>query len=72
MISFACENCSSAYKLSDEYAGKRVRCKKCDHVILVKAPAAVEGSMPDFHSLFSALAEEERSAPTLHDSMIGA
>lgn len=72
MISFACEKCSTAYNLADEYAGKRVRCKKCNHVIAVKAPAAADESMPDFNSLFTALAEEERSAPTLADSMMGA
>ncbi len=71
MITFACKKCGSTYKLSDEYAGKRVRCKKCSHVIEIKAAAAVDESMPDFDSLFTALAEEERSAPTLADSMVG-
>ncbi len=73
MITFACEKCDSKYKLADEYAGKRVRCKKCSHVMLVPSPVStVDENMPDFDALFTALAEEERKAPTLEDSMVGA
>ena len=70
MIEFKCEKCESLYKVKDECAGKQVRCKKCGHVTQI---ATVEpyGVMPDFDSLFTALAEEERRAPTLEDSMMG-
>ncbi len=32
MIQFKCEGCNEKYTVPDEYAGKKVRCKKCDHV----------------------------------------
>ena len=70
MIEFKCEKCGSLYKVKDEYAGKQVRCKKCGHVTHIEA-VETDFSMPDFDSLFSALAEEERRAPTLEDSMMG-
>ncbi len=70
MIEFKCEKCGSLYKVKDEYAGKQVRCRKCGQVTLIQAAAADE-IMPDFNSLFTALAEEERRAPTLEDSMMG-
>lgn len=69
MIEFKCEKCESLYKVKDEFAGKQVRCKKCGHVTPI--PAAESDVMPDFDALFSALAEEERRAPTLEDSMMG-
>ena len=70
MIEFKCQKCDSLYKVKDEYAGKQVRCKKCGHVTLIEA-IETDSVMPDFDSLFSALAEEERRAPTLEDSMMG-
>ena len=30
MIQFKCQGCNKAYNVPDEYAGKKVRCKKCD------------------------------------------
>lgn len=71
MIEFKCKKCGSVYKVKDEYAGKQVRCKKCGQVTLIEAAAPEETVMPDFDALFTALAEEERRAPTLDDSMIG-
>ena len=72
MIEFKCEKCGSLYKVKDEYAGKQVRCKKCGRVTQITATAPdSDNIMPDFDSLFSALAEEERRAPTLEDSMLG-
>ena len=64
MIELNCLNCNSLYTLGDDYAGKRVRCRKCSHVITVGKPPAEE-TMPDFNALFTALAEQEREAPTL-------
>ena len=71
MLEFECAKCGSHYKLSDEYAGKRVGCRKCGHVFLVEQTPPIDKSMPDFDSLFTALAEEERQAPTLEDTMTG-
>lgn len=33
MVTFKCKQCGQKYRLGDEYAGKRVRCKKCSAVI---------------------------------------
>lgn len=70
MIEIKCTKCDSLYKVKDEYIGKQVRCKKCGELIHIEAPM-VDDIMPDFDALFTALAEEERSAPTLADSMMG-
>ena len=43
-IKFACPECSSAYKVPDKYAGKRIRCKKCDAKIRV--PSESVASLP--------------------------
>ena len=71
MLEFECEKCGNHFKLSDEYAGRHVGCKKCGHVFLVGKIPLVDENMPDFDSLFTALAEEERRAPALEDSMMG-
>ena len=71
MIECKCIKCNRIYTLSDDYAHKHVRCKKCGYVIVVENIPTNE-TMPDFNSLFTALAEQERQAPTLEDSRIGA
>lgn len=43
-IKFACPECSSAYKVPDKYAGKRIRCKKCEAKIRV--PSESVASLP--------------------------
>ena len=38
-MKFACESCQAQYMISDEKvgpAGVRVRCKKCQHINLIK------------------------------------
>ena len=32
MIQFKCTNCGQGFNVPDKYAGKRVKCKKCDQV----------------------------------------
>jgi Suppressor of fused protein (SUFU) len=39
-ISIACEKCGFRYKLKDELAGKKVKCKECQAVFVVPQPAA--------------------------------
>jgi MoxR-like ATPase len=46
MIKVTCK-CGKAYKLSDEQAGKKVRCKKCKEVLEVPAPGAAEEAAPE-------------------------
>ncbi|MCA8921548.1 MAG: FHA domain-containing protein [Planctomycetes bacterium] len=43
-IKFACPECSSAYKVPEKYAGKRIRCKKCEAKIRV--PSETVASLP--------------------------
>ena len=31
MFKFNCEGCGKKYKVEDDWAGKFVKCKKCDH-----------------------------------------
>ncbi len=45
-IEFACE-CGKAYKVADQYAGKRTKCTACGQPVLVPAPAAAEESAED-------------------------
>lgn len=41
-----CEQCGKAYRVGDEHAGKRVRCKACQAVINIPTPAAVIAPPP--------------------------
>lgn len=38
-IDITCEKCSNTSKVPDNLVGKKIRCKKCQNVIAVKAPA---------------------------------
>jgi len=40
-ISIACEKCGFRYKLKDELAGKKVKCKECQTVFVVPQPIAL-------------------------------
>lgn len=44
MIQFQCQ-CGKQYKVSEEYAGKKVRCKKCSDTIRVPSPEKEELSL---------------------------
>jgi predicted Zn finger-like uncharacterized protein len=44
MIEVACPKCAKQYRLADELAGKRVRCKDCGETITVPQPATVGAS----------------------------
>ena len=37
-ISMNCPQCDEAYTLADRQAGKKVRCKTCEHVFVVEEP----------------------------------
>jgi predicted Zn finger-like uncharacterized protein len=69
MIKFSCSECSRAYRVSDEYAGKRVRCKGCNHVNLIPAPERSDvgsgDSIAAFNNLLQELSKAEKSAPTV-------
>ncbi len=69
MIKFSCSNCSQAYRVSDEYAGKRVRCKGCNHINTIPQPetdtAGSGDSIAAYNNLLQELLKAEKQAPTV-------
>ena len=69
MIKFSCSNCSQAYRVSDEYAGKRVRCKSCNHINTIPQPeddmVGSGDSIAAFNNLLQELSKVEKTAPTV-------
>lgn len=69
MIKFNCSHCSQAYRVSDEYAGKRVRCKSCNHINTIPQPAddmvGSGDSIAAFNNLLQELSKAEKTAPTV-------
>ncbi|MCF7957256.1 MAG: hypothetical protein K9M57_02275 [Phycisphaerae bacterium] len=77
MIEFKCDKCNHPYKVSDEHAGKKIRCKKCGHRAQVPAvPSssdsfhdtvqyAKDGITPVFDEIFNELLKQEQNAPTV-------
>ncbi len=75
MIEFKCDKCKHPYKVSEEHAGKRIRCKKCTHGVKVpKAPSnedsfhdtveyEKDGVTPIFDDIFMELLRHEQTAP---------
>ena len=50
-IVFSCDSCQQNYRVGDEMAGKRVRCKKCSAVMTVPSPAPVAAEAEPFAAL---------------------
>lgn len=77
MIVFKCSKCSHEYKVADEYAGKRARCKSCENINTIPAPEKpkpkAEAHRPlscgdtvaAFNNLLQELLHQEKTAPTL-------
>lgn len=69
MIKFTCSNCAQSYRVSDEYAGKRVRCKACNHVNTIPTPEPEpvdkEDSITAYNNLLLELSKAEKQAPTV-------
>jgi predicted Zn finger-like uncharacterized protein len=69
MIKFTCSNCAQSYRVSDEYAGKRVRCKSCNHINTIPTPtpavADSEDSITAYNNLLLELSKAEKQAPTV-------
>ena len=40
MIQFKCTNCGQSFNVPDKYAGKRVKCKKCEQVNAIPNPTS--------------------------------
>ena len=69
MIKFDCSKCGHSYRVSDQYAGKRVRCRECTTVNTVPAPEPQKVSCGDSVAAFNDLLQEllkcEQQAPAL-------
>ena len=69
MIGFDCCKCEHSYRVPDQYAGKRVRCKECGEINLIPS-AEVEkvgcgDSVANLNGLLQELSEFEKQAPAL-------
>lgn len=69
MIKFSCSECGQSYRVSDEYAGKRVRCKGCSQVNTIPQPESDTvgsgDSIAAYNNLLKELSEVEKTAPTV-------
>lgn len=69
MIKFNCTSCGQSYRVSDEYAGKRVRCKECNTVNAIPSPEAGPTGSGDsvtaYNNLLQELSKYEKTAPSL-------
>ena len=69
MIRFECCKCGHGYRVSDQYAGKRVRCKECGEINLIPSveleTVGCGDSVANLNSLLLELSEYEKQAPGL-------
>lgn len=69
MIKFSCSECGQAYRVSGEYAGKSVRCKRCRQINTIpqheKDGLGSGNSLIAYDNLLRELAEDEKTAPAL-------
>ncbi len=69
MIKFDCTKCGHSYRVSDEYVGKRVRCKECSTVNKISAPEPEKvgcgDSVAAYNNLLQELLKCEQQAPSL-------
>ena len=69
MIKFDCSKCRHSYKVSEEYAGKRVRCKECSTVNTIPAAerelVGCGDSIAAYNKLLQELSKFEKQAPAL-------
>ena len=71
MIKFSCSNCEQGYRVSDDYAGKKVRCKGCQTVNTIPKPEAAKpevgcgDSIAAYNNLLQELSKYEQQAPPM-------
>lgn len=69
MIKFDCSKCGHSYRVSDQYAGKRVRCKECSAVNTIPAAerelVGCGDSIAAYNNLLQELSKFEKQAPSL-------
>lgn len=76
MIVFKCSKCNHEYKVADEYAGKKARCKACEHINTIPRPAIKSkgpqtpfivssgDSVAAYNNLLQELLQQEKTAPS--------
>jgi hypothetical protein len=74
VIIFKCSKCSHEYKVADEYAGKKARCKSCENINLIPTaakpkaevhhPLSCGDTVAAFNNLLQELLHQEKTAPT--------
>ena len=69
MIKFDCSKCGHSYRVSDQYDGKRVRCRECTTINLISASEPEKVSCGDsiaaYNNLLRELLKCEQQAPTI-------
>ena len=69
MIKFDCSKCGHSYRVSDQYAGKRVRCRECTTINKISAvePEKVGcgDSVAAYNNLLQELSRYEQQAPAM-------
>jgi hypothetical protein len=71
MIKFDCSKCGHSYRVSDQYAGKRVRCRECTTINKISAPApepekvGCGDSVAAYNTLLQELLKCEQQAPAM-------
>ena len=77
MVDFQCSKCNHKFSVSSKYAGKRIRCKECNHINTVPGgkSESVETSAKEMdlsldfleqnNDVFQALLKHEKEAPSI-------
>ncbi|OQY06035.1 MAG: hypothetical protein B6I25_04730 [Planctomycetales bacterium 4572_13] len=69
MIKFDCSKCGHSYRVSDQYAGKRVRCRECGTINRISAATQKKigagDSVAAFNNLLRELSKYEQQAPAI-------
>ena len=68
VITFQCKKCNAAYRVSDKFAGKKVRCSKCKEINIISTPKTgtnldIEDAENDYLDTFQQLLKWEQQAP---------
>ncbi len=80
MIIFKCSKCNHEYKVADEYAGKKARCKSCENVNTIPLTAVKSkgpqnpfikngDSVAAYNNLLQELLQQEKTAPAFDVEM---
>lgn len=65
MIEFNCSKCDHKYRVNDDLAGRKVRCKSCSAVNIIPEPMVGCGdSLARYNNLLQELQKYENSAPS--------